>query len=146
MTSAEFYQAPRTVNRQVRTWQQRGCRQTIWYFFLKSLYLNSFFPIYSLPAKVSLCGFCRFPLYLHGFFQLTPTVQRNAVRLIGDNKLPIGVNVCVKGFLTLYIEVSRAYPASRPMTAGIGSRILNRKNCSFYSPTVFLKIKGILEP
>ncbi|KAL6463953.1 hypothetical protein MHYP_G00283440 [Metynnis hypsauchen] len=51
-----------------------------------------------------------------------PTVQRHAVRPIGHARLPLGVivYVCLSA-LRWTGDLSRVYPAFRPMTAGIGS-------------------------
>ncbi len=47
------------------------------------------------------CGVCMFSLCLHG----TPASSHSpkTCRLIGDSKLPIGVNVSVSGCLSLYV-------------------------------------------
>ena len=56
--------------------------------------------------------------------RVPPTVQTHAVRLTGDSELSLGVSVC--GRLSLCGPVMdwrpvQGDPASRPMTAGIGS-------------------------
>ncbi len=56
-----------------------------------------------------------------------PQSQDMQVRLIGDSKLPVGVNVSVNGCLSLYVSPVRNWqlvqgePRPCPMSAGIGS-------------------------
>merc|ERR1712237_17615 len=70
---------------------------------------------------------------LSGFSGFLPQSKDTliGVRLIGDSKLPVGVNVLVDGCLSLCClsicalrltgDQPRVYSASRPMAAGIGS-------------------------
>ena len=63
---------------------------------------------------------------LSGFSSFLPQSKDMHDRLIGNPKLPVGVNVNMTGCLSLCVSpamnctLSRAYPASRPMSAGIG--------------------------
>lgn len=61
-----------------------------------------------------------------------PQSKDTQVRLIGNSKLPVGVNLSVNGCLILYVgcdvlwyagDLSRVYRASRPVSAGIGSSL-----------------------
>ena len=71
------------------------------------------------------------PVYawvLSGYTDLPPSKNMHA-RLIDESKLSLGVSVSVHGCVSLCLcvalwctgDLSRVYPASRPMTAGIGS-------------------------
>lgn len=55
-----------------------------------------------------LCQVCMFSLCLHVFpvspTAISPTTQPTQVMLIGDSKLPVGVNVSVNGCLFLCIS------------------------------------------
>jgi len=71
-----------------------------------------------------------YALVLFGYSGFLPLSKNMHVRLIGDSKLSLGVSVSVCVFacpVCLCValwwtgDLSRVYPASRPMTAGIGS-------------------------
>ena len=78
-----------------------------------------------------LCGVCMFSPCSRGFPPGTPVSSHSpktcteGIRLIGDSKLALGVNVSVSGCLSLCValrwigDLPRAYPASHPMSAGI---------------------------
>jgi len=81
-------------------------------------------------AWAFLCGVCMSSLWMHGFSLGTPASSKNMhIRLIGVSKLSIGESVwcmvvrlvCLSVALWWTGNLSRMYPASRPMTAGIGS-------------------------
>ncbi len=75
-------------------------------------------------CRTSLCGVCMFSPCLCGFSLGIPASSHspNTCRLTGgDSKLPIGVNVCVDGCLSLYVSPVQGESRLHPVLAGIGS-------------------------
>ncbi len=64
---------------------------------------------------------------LSGYSSFLPQSKDMQFRLIGDSKLPVGVNVSVNGCLSLYVSPAvnwrlvQGVPHPHPMLAGIGS-------------------------